>query len=499
MNSFLRLLVILISLFSYSLNAQLNWSHEALSNTWVFRIIKTSNSSLLAATGAGIFRKANNSSSWTETYTNASYNVFQYKSGVIIASTAISGYTSNDDGQTWTIYYSGPGVTQNFRMHQNNNSLFAATTSNGLQRSDDGGSSWYRVAFGGMHISDVLSYNSKLIVSSNDNYAVFVSSNDGSTWTQSVTGLPSGLRGEVLKQKNGTIFLGTDAGIYKSENQGASWTYLGLSSEYISSIEFYNDFIIVGAYGSSSNPGGVFISSDGGSNWQPNNSSLPYQDVWDFYIDENNETIYLATGPNGIYKSSLQGLNESVPNQPYGVSVFSATNGSYLRVHWFDNSDNEDGFYVYRKTQSSNNYYKVATVSTNTTSWNDYNVNVNSEYCYTVSAYNNVGESNLANPRCEIVTDVFVEELDFDNKLFQNYPNPFNPQTKISFTLKSDSYVRLSVYNIIGEKIKDLFNNYTSKGYHEIVFDASNLASGIYYYRIETGNYSEIRKMSVIQ
>jgi len=69
--------------------------------------------------------------------------------------------------------------------------------------------------------------------------------------------------------------------------------------------------------------------------------------------------------------------------------------------------------------------------------------------------------------------------------LYQNYPNPFNPSTTISYTLESDSRVKLSVYNILGELVKDLFVGGQEKGYHELQFDASKFASGVYIYSLQ--------------
>jgi len=74
--------------------------------------------------------------------------------------------------------------------------------------------------------------------------------------------------------------------------------------------------------------------------------------------------------------------------------------------------------------------------------------------------------------------------------LSQNYPNPFNPSTKIDYTLPSESNVKISVFNILGEKIKELVNNQMSAGNHSVNFNASNLASGIYIYQIEVRTLS---------
>ncbi len=83
--------------------------------------------------------------------------------------------------------------------------------------------------------------------------------------------------------------------------------------------------------------------------------------------------------------------------------------------------------------------------------------------------------------------------------LFQNYPNPFNPSTVISFTLSTSQNVMLAVYNMLGEKIAELVNGNMSEGNHSVTFDASNLSSGIYIYRISTDNFASNKKMLLIK
>ncbi len=83
--------------------------------------------------------------------------------------------------------------------------------------------------------------------------------------------------------------------------------------------------------------------------------------------------------------------------------------------------------------------------------------------------------------------------------LYQNYPNPFNPQTKIIYHLNRSSHVVLTVYDISGAKIQTLVNTYQIAGKHEIVFDAATLASGIYFYRLESADKIQSHKMFLIR
>jgi len=95
----------------------------------------------------------------------------------------------------------------------------------------------------------------------------------------------------------------------------------------------------------------------------------------------------------------------------------------------------------------------------------------------------------------ETGNDLIVEEFE----LFQNYPNPFNPSTTISFNIPENDFVTLSVFNVIGEKVSTLVNSNMQAGKHSVTFDATNLSTGIYFYEIQAGNFTSIKKMILLK
>jgi hypothetical protein len=83
--------------------------------------------------------------------------------------------------------------------------------------------------------------------------------------------------------------------------------------------------------------------------------------------------------------------------------------------------------------------------------------------------------------------------------LSQNYPNPFNPSTKIKYTIPAGGMVTLSVFNSAGQEVASLLNAQQSAGSYEISFDASTLSSGVYFYKLSAGSFTETRKMTLIK
>lgn len=104
------------------------------------------------------------------------------------------------------------------------------------------------------------------------------------------------------------------------------------------------------------------------------------------------------------------------------------------------------------------------------------------------------------NTNYSIPSDVSEEQIvPSDFVLYQNYPNPFNPVTTISFTLLRPSYIKLTIYNSLGQIVDNLLSEYKSKGTYSIIWNASNLSSGIYYYTLQTEGKTISKKMMLLK
>lgn len=92
-----------------------------------------------------------------------------------------------------------------------------------------------------------------------------------------------------------------------------------------------------------------------------------------------------------------------------------------------------------------------------------------------------------------------IEETASSYDLGQNYPNPFNPITKINYSIPKSSNVKINIFDILGQKVESLVNEKQDAGTYSVEFDASNLSSGVYYYKIEAGEYTSVKKMTLVK
>ncbi len=84
-------------------------------------------------------------------------------------------------------------------------------------------------------------------------------------------------------------------------------------------------------------------------------------------------------------------------------------------------------------------------------------------------------------------------------KLFQNYPNPFNPITKISYRIDTEGLVSVKVYNLVGQVLRELVNENQQPGKYEVYFDASELPTGVYLYKLQINGFTSVKRMTVLK
>ncbi|MCX6163749.1 MAG: T9SS type A sorting domain-containing protein [Ignavibacteriae bacterium] len=116
-----------------------------------------------------------------------------------------------------------------------------------------------------------------------------------------------------------------------------------------------------------------------------------------------------------------------------------------------------------------------------------------------VTATSNIDSINFYLYRVPVGIKQIGSTVPSEYKLYQNYPNPFNPSTIIKFQIKDSRFTTLKIYNILGKEVATLVNEKQSPGVYEVVFDALNLPSGIYFYKLVAGDFVETKRMVLIK
>jgi hypothetical protein len=249
--------------------------------------------------------------------------------------------------------------------------------------------------------------------------------------------------------------------------------------------------------------------------------------------DNANLKIYKA-GQGGYTLDSI--LKLTPPSRPVGLSVnltnCDSSGFTYPVLKWNHNME-PDMIRMLPGDHPAKRYYIYEAVSTGSGIPTDYTristvdiipqlkpgfVDVNTKIScsnpltnehvrYVVSAVDNTEwesvKSDFVSPFSIGIPhdNVLVPTPDVPKKfdLSQNYPNPFNPSTLIKYAIPHDAFVSIKVYNLLGQEITTLVNELKQTGYYSVTFNGSNLASGVYFYRIEAGNFTSVKKMVLVK
>ena len=200
-----------------------------------------------------------------------------------------------------------------------------------------------------------------------------------------------------------------------------------------------------------------------------------------------------TSGAQGNFTIIRLTVDDPVPVEL--VSFYGSSLNGNVILEWTTATElNNRGFEVERK--SLNSSYEVigfvsgagSTTELRNYSFADDNLSTSS-YTYRLKQLDFDGTFEYSQ---EVIVDVIAPAV---YSLEQNYPNPFNPSTSINFNIAEAGMVKLAVYNLLGQEVKSLVNEFKEAGQHTILFDASTLTSGAYFYKLETAQFSQTRKM----
>ncbi len=349
-------------------------------------------------------------------------------------------YESADNGLTWSgaadgLYNYSASVWIGSVIY--NKGYIYAASSNGLYRKGENEHTWVQYGLQNISLTNILVSNNNLYATSSNK--LYISKDNGISWAISALAINNSIKAICANDKY--VFLVTDSNIFRLDNNGSSWssceTGLGNINGIVTCITAYGNNIYTNIMWS------LYQSTNNGDAWNyfANNLSVG----WISQILAYNGNVF-AIGPDGIavtkdYNSNWSTLNDNLPSRNI-LSLISF----------------KDSVFVSLK---------------------DYGI-------WKRSAVGLI--SSIANNK---------EQYNFE--LGSNYPNPFNPITKIIFSVPERSLVKLIVFDILGNVVESLIDNELGAGYHEIIFDGSQLASGVYFYKLTTPKYTSARKMLLIK
>ncbi len=421
-------------------------------------------------------------------------------------------YRSNDFGNT---FYSCNGgyVTSQFYATLGNSFTDSIFCLGGLQDNRaafyQGTTAWYKT-FGGDGFCSQVSSQNPSICYTEYTYGDIAKSVNGGVTLNYLNNIPNS--GSDLYYCFNTPFIvcpsnpnmlyvaGTD--FYKSTNAGSTFSAslknfgggkaLSMATSWLST-----DTIYVGATPTTSVSASVWRSVDGGTTWTNITGALP-----------NRYPTRMVTNP---YKAS----EVYITFGGFGTGhIFKSTNAG---TNWTDITGNlpdvptQSVFVdpVYPNNVYCGNDLSVYASTTGGTTWGEYRSGMPYSIVFDLSYVpvsrkmralthgSGIWEIKLkASP-----TAVLNEEAGIPSsyKLYQNYPNPFNPVTTIKFDIPKNSNVTLKVYDISGKEVSSLINEFRNSGSYSVNFDAGYLSSGVYYYKLQAGNYTETRRMALIK
>jgi photosystem II stability/assembly factor-like uncharacterized protein len=376
---------------------------------------------------------------------------------------------------------------------------WAAGESGVIIHTTDGGNSW-AVQNSTIHtfITDIFFINNKIgwATTIKDIFpfnTIILKTNDGGiNWNAENFQDTTALMRTVFFFDSLNGFIGGSYIAYTSDG-GNSWTRASVDSTVVSNypvyeFNFYNPSHGYACGGRLDVAGVVWHTTDYGLNW--NAQGVSADEIFDIFIFDSLNAITLAGDPEGLYPITKIKTTDGGNNWSRDTLSFR---GLSFRID----------FRTYNEGWSASGYRFLFTSDRGDT-WHEFETPDSSviyDLQFTDARHGYaVGENGVIlklDPSLVTVEPEMGQPNEFI--LYQNYPNPFNPTTKIRFRIPDDTFVNLRVFDILGNEVAILINEYKPAGEYEVEFNANGLSNGIYFYRIQAGSYAEIKKLVLLK
>lgn len=458
------------------------------------RCVYVFNNTLYVSCNGGIFTLGNDTWNSVSTGLPSDFAYFYWLTstpGKLITCTyGKAVYVTTNNGASWTQKISGlaSGSINAKKIITVGNILYAATTNNGVYKSIDNGINWFSVNSG-----IPLSCNN-LYVSDNKIYAltddgIFYTTTGGVSWASLNNGLTGNdLRASALLKEGGNLLRGGYNGIFKSTDNGETWIQSGFygAQKRVNCISKLSGTYFAGCEGTSP----TFLKST--NNFDSWTEVRFYQSfspqVFTIYIEGND--MYLGTG-HGVHRTTNLGvnwtmLNDGLGGDPYVSSIIRVGTNLFC-------TQEAGGRGLFRSHNNGINWVDVSGDYIHFSDMNDVMAYDNKLFIATGYAIYYQPQSNLTS------VSPAAGNIVLSYNLQQNYPNPFNPVTSIKYSVPQNQFIKLNVYDISGKLVNELVNGFKLAGDYNVSFNGANLSSGVYFYTLESENYSETKKMLLIK
>jgi len=378
--------------------------------------------------------------------------------------------------------YGGP--TTCFAVSDTN--LFAGTQGGGVFLSTNNGTSW-TAANTNLHVHvGSLAILGTNIFAGTWGGGAFLSTNNGTSWTAVNNGLTND-RVPALAVSDTNLFAAAPiTSVFRSTNSGTSWTPTGLTGNVIYALAVSGTNIFAGTLGGFAGTHcGVYLSTDNGIGW----TETAFKDTSVLAFAVSGTNLFAGTQGRGVFISTNNGASWDTASTGLTDTTVQALAVSSANLF----AGTESGVFL-----STNNGTTWTAVNTGFDPFTDVSALAVSDTTLFAGAG---GNGVWRRPLSQIITSVesFSSEPPLHFSLEQNYPNPFNPTTTIVYGLREKTNVELKVFDVLGREVETIVNSEQDAGYYEIEFNASKLASGIYFYRLQAGSFVETKKMVLMK
>ena len=424
-----------------------------------------------------------------------------------------------------------------------------------LIKTEDGGESWIECDSSfksNIYDIEFVSLDNGLSLG---NEGLFITEDGGQNWNKQFE--PEGIyytdpgNIEMITEMLGWLI--TKTKIYKTTDGGYTWENFILSNndQMYGGIEFFNENLgIIYTVSEEISPNYFaakyhYLTTDGGENWEAKligeDSVSQYPGVFNEMEFTDTEHLW-AVNVNGIWLSTdsastwQQKFSNDYPLGNFTFDFYNSSTGIFTKagdIFYFTNDGGETWTMINKVAYNNpidceilgpdySGRFRILEVGTNGTLLRHavYSSGV-VDYAHVLQTYtgNNLNkifvlEKNrfpnvwiagngftVLYRQWELIFTGFEDELSKPNQfdLYQNYPNPFNPTTSIKFTIPKYDFVTLKIYDLLGREITTLVNEAKLPGVYEVEFDGTNLASGIYIYRLKSGGYTASKKFVLMK